>query len=42
MNVFEHLEHAIHVPWVAISASLSALLMIFAGLRVHSAIAAAG
>lgn len=42
MNVFEQLAHAIHVPWVALSAALSALIIVFAGLRVHSAIAAGG
>jgi len=42
MNVFEQISHAIHVPWVALSAALSALIILFAGLRVHSAIGAGG
>ena len=42
MNVFEQLEHAFQIPWVGFSASLSALIILFAGLRVHSAIAATG
>jgi len=42
MNVFVNLEHAIHVPWVVISASFAAILILFAGMRVRSAIADGG
>ena len=41
MNVFANLEHALHVPWVVLSAVFAALLILFAGLRVRSALAGA-
>lgn len=37
-----NLEHAVHVPWVGLSAIFAALLILFAGLRVRSAIADGG
>ena len=40
MNVFVNLEHAIHVPWVVISASFAAILILFAGMRVRSMVGA--
>lgn len=42
MNVFADLGHAIHVPWIVLSALFAAGLILFAGLRVKSAIANGG
>jgi len=42
VNLFTNLEHTLHVPWVVLSAVFAALLILFSGLRVRSAIAEGG
>ncbi len=42
MNLFLNLEHAIHVPWVVISAAFAGALVLVVGVRVKAAIGANG